>query len=257
MTRESIAEKFLGYPGRLIAASKGRYSHHHPRNLTAFNSHIRTADGEEIWYGDIDVTVSHKELMHLAAELRKDISVFYESGKTPMCTISKYGVFTFSDGIAPHIDYVELQAPMLNKEKDVKPVLVDHTQFPKPGDCDDSNIIAVFDMPEIVMTSRKRVRIEDAPLFKFQRALKKKLDAAGITDISISDVIVSGRTANALEAQTFTFLGDHADALFNGDSYELEKHQAQLWFFAGPSHVNEKWCEDGKVYIRESKNIKY
>jgi len=71
------AEKILGFPGHLISWSKSGYRKFNPTHLVIFNSNICIEEGK-IWYGDLDITVSHKFLLKLAEKLNKVIYVLYE-----------------------------------------------------------------------------------------------------------------------------------------------------------------------------------
>lgn len=79
MNKEII--KILGVPGSMISGSKSGYRNNNPNNLAIFNSNICTIDGEEfekIWFGDIDLTLSSKNLINLSKILNKTIVVLHE-----------------------------------------------------------------------------------------------------------------------------------------------------------------------------------
>lgn len=69
--------KHLGFPGKMISASKSGYSQRFPENLVLFNSNVCTDEGK-IWWGDIDVTKSRENLSELAKEMGKTIYVLFE-----------------------------------------------------------------------------------------------------------------------------------------------------------------------------------
>ena len=69
--------KHLGFPGRMISASKSGYVKNFPDNLVIFNANVCTDEGK-IWWGDIDVNKSKEELISLAKELRKTVYVLFE-----------------------------------------------------------------------------------------------------------------------------------------------------------------------------------
>lgn len=69
--------KHLGFPGKMISASKSGYRERNSENLTIFNSNVCTEEGK-IWWGDIDVTKSKENLSNLAKEMGKTIYVLYE-----------------------------------------------------------------------------------------------------------------------------------------------------------------------------------
>lgn len=79
MNKEII--KILGVSGTMISGSKSGYRNNHPNNLAIFNSNICTIDGEEfekVWFGDIDLTLSSKNLISLSRILNKTIVVLHE-----------------------------------------------------------------------------------------------------------------------------------------------------------------------------------
>ena len=72
-----IAEKHLGYRGKMISSSKSGYMKRFPENLVIFNSNVCTEEGK-IWYGDMDITLSYKDLTNLSKELGKIVYVLRE-----------------------------------------------------------------------------------------------------------------------------------------------------------------------------------
>jgi len=76
--KENLAVNVLGICGCMVGASKSIYSYDHPNNIVVFNANILTKT-EKIWYGDLDLTKSHKKLKALAKELNEPIYVLYES----------------------------------------------------------------------------------------------------------------------------------------------------------------------------------
>lgn len=83
-----IAENHLGYRGKMISSSKSGYMKRFPENLVIFNANVCTEEGK-IWYGDIDLTLSYKDLTNLSKELDQTIYVLreldgrFENEKTP------------------------------------------------------------------------------------------------------------------------------------------------------------------------------
>lgn len=91
----------LGTPGKMISNSKSGYKDKNPNNLVIFNANICT-DKFKIWWGDLDVTKSMKELSDLAQVLEEDIYVLYEldgrfeNENKPL--IEKFAIKFFYDG---------------------------------------------------------------------------------------------------------------------------------------------------------------
>lgn len=67
----------LGFPGKMISASKSGYRDRNPENLVVFNSNVCTVEGK-IWWGDVDVTLSKEDLSSLAKEIGKTVYVLFE-----------------------------------------------------------------------------------------------------------------------------------------------------------------------------------
>lgn len=73
---KSAVKKHLGWSGALLG-SKTRYKSKNPKNLVIFNANVCTDDGK-IWWGDLDITKSEKNLVELAKTINKTIYVLYE-----------------------------------------------------------------------------------------------------------------------------------------------------------------------------------
>ena len=73
----------LGMVAHLISWSKSGYHDKYPDNNVIFNANVCIKQGllrrpTKIWYGDLDVSVSHKNLVELAKELNTSLYVLYE-----------------------------------------------------------------------------------------------------------------------------------------------------------------------------------
>lgn len=67
----------LGTPGHMMSSSKTGYTTSRPRNFAIFNGNI-VINGEKVWYGDLDLTISGKKLSELARTNEIEISVLSE-----------------------------------------------------------------------------------------------------------------------------------------------------------------------------------
>lgn len=74
-----IVEKYIGYCGRMISASKSGYKERHPENIAVFNANLVTDDREKIWFGDIDITNDIVKLKKISIEINKEIFILFES----------------------------------------------------------------------------------------------------------------------------------------------------------------------------------
>jgi hypothetical protein len=76
---KAIASTFLGCVGKMIAHSKTSYKLSNPKNLAVFNALVFDDKGNELWSGDIDISLEEDSLMGLAAELNCTIVVYPEA----------------------------------------------------------------------------------------------------------------------------------------------------------------------------------
>jgi len=49
-------EDILGFPGKMIAGSKGRFRHNNPTAFAVFNSNLVTQTGKKVWHGDLNLS---------------------------------------------------------------------------------------------------------------------------------------------------------------------------------------------------------
>jgi hypothetical protein len=75
--QREIAEKHLGRIGKLISNSKSGYLENYPKNKVYFNANVFT-EGEKIWYGDLDVTLSIENLQGLSDDLNSNLYILRE-----------------------------------------------------------------------------------------------------------------------------------------------------------------------------------
>ena len=72
-----ILIKEIGMLSMMISGSKTGYHKMKPKNLPVFNSNI-IINGEKVWYGDIDLSLSKVKLQTIAVNENVDIYVIYE-----------------------------------------------------------------------------------------------------------------------------------------------------------------------------------
>ena len=94
MSKEEIIKiinKDLGYSGRMVSGSKGKYRDSNPNNIVYFNANIFIPNYSKVWYGDIDLT-EDKEILELikqnSGKYQKEIYELYNK-KIPYRTFSK------------------------------------------------------------------------------------------------------------------------------------------------------------------------
>jgi len=76
---KAIASSYLGHVGKMVAFSKTSYKLSNPKNLVVCNAIIQDEKGQELWCGDIDITLEEDGLVGLAAELCCTVIVYPES----------------------------------------------------------------------------------------------------------------------------------------------------------------------------------
>lgn len=71
--------------GRMVCGSKTAYRDNYPNRLVVFNSNVVIYPGKtklggtlKIWFGDIDITISMKNLVTIAKGLKKDLYILRE-----------------------------------------------------------------------------------------------------------------------------------------------------------------------------------
>ena len=70
----------LGYLGRLLSASKSRYSSNHPHSVVFFNANVFDERGAKVWFGDVDTTLEMQTLQSIADEIDE---AFYVTREQP------------------------------------------------------------------------------------------------------------------------------------------------------------------------------
>lgn len=75
--KENAAYEILGMNGRMISHSKSGYINLNPNNVVVFNANVCVRSGK-IWYGDLDLTISKKNLIDLSSFIGDEIYVLYE-----------------------------------------------------------------------------------------------------------------------------------------------------------------------------------
>ncbi len=109
-----LAEQALGHPGALIAWSWARYRRRHPTHLAVKNAGLLlAATGDELWWGDLDVTLHAERLREAARLVGHPLALVYESGRSGDASRGPFEAFLVlrasPDGrldVAPRVGYV-------------------------------------------------------------------------------------------------------------------------------------------------------
>jgi hypothetical protein len=59
----------LGFPGKMLSGSKSGYLKANPHNNAFFNANILDESGNQVWFGDVDLTLEWDNLQKLSTDL--------------------------------------------------------------------------------------------------------------------------------------------------------------------------------------------
>jgi hypothetical protein len=79
---ETIARIFESneFPfGDMLGGQKWQYSESFPNHLVIFNANVLTKSHGKVWYGDLDVSISHARLKKIAEQAGEPLYVLHES----------------------------------------------------------------------------------------------------------------------------------------------------------------------------------
>lgn len=74
---ETKVYAIMGWPGKMLNASKFTYDKLHPTHVAFYNANLFTND-QKIWYGDIDVTIELSKLIEVAKAMETYIYLLRE-----------------------------------------------------------------------------------------------------------------------------------------------------------------------------------
>jgi len=72
-----VVQDILGYPGKMISASKSSYARAFPDHIVIFNANL-FAGGKKIWFGDLDISESIDSIKELSESIGEDVYVLFE-----------------------------------------------------------------------------------------------------------------------------------------------------------------------------------
>lgn len=251
--KTKVLEKSLGYSGRLISMSKGRYNYNNPDNITVFNSNICTKEDGKIWYGDLDITLEKKILDTLAKKLNTTLYVLtesdgrFENEKKPLLEDAKYvtnGV-TFSFRNQELIE--EKKDKFVYKKVDKKED--NESTYKKAYNKRQFDFDKVSKIPPFkTFDSKSKLK---SPYEKFYEwAAKKYGTVPQKTALGITGIYVIKEDFDVLEAMTEKWM---KKVLKITQGYDLQKNMGYLSLMISPAYFfgQPKWAEKGKVYFKK------
>jgi|688.fasta_scaffold04449_34 hypothetical protein len=113
-----VAREILGFPGKIIGASKSGYRENFPDHLVVFNSNVFMGK-TKLWFGDIDITLSLESLQEIASSIGEKIYVLTEMDgrfgnendpklSRAIIEIDPDGKYTFREDVASLIESKDL-----------------------------------------------------------------------------------------------------------------------------------------------------
>jgi hypothetical protein len=111
----ALAVGLLGHNGMMISGSKSGYKP--KQNIAVFNANVCTKELGKIWYGDIDITISSRQLEELAKALKQSVYVLSESHarfENETAPLFDYAVW-WTDGVTSQVRYTD--SYKLNRKK--------------------------------------------------------------------------------------------------------------------------------------------
>lgn len=246
---------YLGTPGRMISGSKGLYIHTNPKNLVVFNSNIFDEDGNKLWYGDLDITLSERRLLQASGELNKKLYVLHEMDgrfdkeKTPAlekAVVIVYPSNTVEVG-ATYIEYVEKKSGKLL----LKTIRRSKKEVTK-------NSYNKADYTKLFKINRKDLQAlekKSNPLEKLHMQIIKACKRKGIKAESIGDFYYTKKDEEAVLADLKKWLRKYERLTVN--SYMMKKTLAWAVMDLPGIFYNPKedWMQEGYIYLKHKDSV--
>jgi len=65
--------------GDMLSSAKWKYSLSFPNHLVVFNANVLTKSHGKVWYGDLDISMSHARLKKIAEQVGEPLYILHES----------------------------------------------------------------------------------------------------------------------------------------------------------------------------------
>ena len=65
--------------GDMLSGAKWEYSQSFPNHLVVFNANVLTKSHGKVWYGDLDISMSHARLKKIAEQVGEPLYILHES----------------------------------------------------------------------------------------------------------------------------------------------------------------------------------
>ena len=96
----------------MISWSKSGFSRTQPKHLAVFNANI-VINGEKVWYGDLDLSISKPDLQSVAKQENVDLYVIYEQDgrfdNEDKPKLNRPVAIYHGDGTIMYGEYIELK----------------------------------------------------------------------------------------------------------------------------------------------------
>lgn len=250
--QKELVENILGHSGKMVSASKGRYSWNFPKNFVVFNSNLFTEEGEKIWYGDIDITNDESKLVDLSKALDKKLFVLYESDgrfeneNTPK--LDQAALVVTPEGATvggKNADFYErVDGVILMKELEKTPEK-ELPEYDEAGEYIEED----YNGFGFTMNAFRGDKAE-SPLDKFYKWVKSIDNRKGL---SVTDLYLSVESEDKFKVLIKEWLIEHQD--LEEGSYELHKNMCWIplempnCFYK--SKKGPRWAKPGHLYIKK------
>jgi hypothetical protein len=210
--------------GKILGFSKSIYHWEHPDNAVIFNAKIRDEDNQEIWSGDIDLTIDADTIRKKARIGGQVLTVYYEGGDEPIFS---------TDGERDYVcDTMELRGSIIYSKVSYSRNTDDSEPIPRDWSDADTDVhpLTTFNPNE--------------PMLAFYADVADRL-GIGVKDLDISRI--------GLSVDDYVRLRDMERAhVYRLSEYvhPVKKYQGWTfhWFNYGPECVSD--VESGYFYIK-------
>ena len=256
MERDKLIEQILGYSGRMVAGSKGRYKNNNPDHLVVFNGNILIG-GTKVWYGDMNLSSTEDicKMRSLATLLGEEVHLLSEMDArfgledTPnindyILKVSSNSVLDLGEKTKKYAAYDERKCAFFLKEDFVpKPISIDTLH-------EDVGYVSTVNFEDVIFT-KFNLNIDtenvskDLPYMDFYAPIAKGLNIP-LSTLEANRVVITEKTAKNLKKAVVNYLSKE----LSGDEYSVRKELGWLDLSYSPRVVvADKNFKDNAVYV--------